>query len=224
MKQAFVSKGYGTVMVSSLETTHPYLQISLETGVNIIPQFSIKVPIEESGMDHERVAVLGIELLLEEFIGYLTGCGLDTEICEQLYVNILHILEDFSLEAGNENSTQYDSSNSMSLDDIINSDPMKNFEFNFKIPEDFYKQVYKKVVTAGTSVQRTERVKPFKREYLTDFKDVIPNNIDPAKTLKKYRNNIFKHTPSKNYVMVYDITGRPTGVMEAPKNPVKWRK
>jgi hypothetical protein len=105
----------------------------------------------------------------------------------------------------------------------LESESSKLFEIEFDLPEAFFDDVYKNVVTAsGTEYRRTDRAKPYKREHGIKMED-IPDSIDPKKVIKKYRNNIYKHTPSKNYILTYDINGRPTGMVEAPKSPMRFK-
>lgn len=225
-KISFVAPQKGEISAAIIQSIPASILVSIDCGLQQIPQFSIRVPIDlEANLNAIQLVYLAVETVAYEILGFLLGSGIDPKSCQLMYMNILKALEKAEIKAGGNSDAERSGSADELLDRILEEEDDKLYEIDFDIPELFVDQVYDHIITASSnSYVRTQRVTPFKRDFLIEFTD--HSNIkktDPKAILRKYRNNVFKHTPSKNYILVYDITGKPVGVTEAPRGPIKWK-
>lgn len=215
MKIGYVASKKGEITIFKDMGASPYIQVALDPQIPQIPQFSLRVRVEDH-QEFETISKMAVAALLEEVTAFLVGQEVSTEVVNQLCSSVLKGLTNL-LEEIDESNRQ----NKTVLDTALESESSELYEIDFDLPEDFFDGIYKNVVTAsGTEYRRTDRARPFKRQTGIPIDNMIQKSLDPKSVIKKYRNNIYKHTPSKNYIITYDINGRPTGMVEAPKSPL----
>jgi len=227
MKLSYVGDRNGDLSISILSSNPPSILVSIDTQIPQIPQFSIRTPYDpDVNLNTKEIAYLATEVVLNELMTTLVGYGVNSAVCKKLFSNIVKALSEF-MEDQESGDIERSGTADEVLQKIVDQETDTLYEFGFEVPEEFFQEAYNKIVTASSSntIVRTDRAKPYKRQYQMDFTNSkLLTKMDPTKVLRQYRNNVFKHTPSKNYIMVYDVSGKPTGVMEAPRSPIKWKR
>lgn len=216
MKIGYVASKKGEITIFIGMGERPYIQAILDPQIPQIPQFNLKVQIGNDD-SFSIISKMAITALLEEVTAFLVGQEVSTEVINQLCSSALKSLSNLLKEIEDADNRK----DKNVLDQILESESSELYEIEFDLPEDFFSGIYKNVVTAsGSEYKRTDRARPYRRQTGIPIDNMIQNKLDPKSVIKKYRNNIYKHTPSKNYIITYDINGRPTGMVEAPRSPL----
>jgi hypothetical protein len=216
MKIGYVSTKMGELDLFLDMGPRPRIQVSLNPQIPQIPRYNLSVEIE-STKDFRQICRMATLALLTDVTGFLNGQGINPETIEKLHKSVMQSLDKELSEIDGEFQERG------ALENALESEPFQLLEIEFELPEEFFSDVYKNIVTAATEYRRTERAKPYKRDHGTKFDNLDLNTVNPKKTIEQYRNNVFKHTPSKNYILTYDINGRPTGMIEAPRFPINYK-
>lgn len=205
MKLGYVAGKHGTLTLTLDKTSSPYIAATLDPQIPQIPQIGLRVDIK-GDENIKELFLMATEVLLEDLNVQLMASGIDPNVIMAFNVNLMDCFSQY-VNTGDREVKSYE------------DEPITMAELEFEIPEALIMEAHSKIVTASSDIKRTNRVSPYKRDL---SKANIPDYIDPKKTLKKFRNNVYKHTPSKNYIMTYDVNGRPTGMIEAPKSPINY--
>lgn len=204
-KISYISPPLAELNITVIRNENPTVILALDVGMpNYLPHFDLKFPLIDEGNGVKMAALVreALGVLLDEVMMFMQSMEYDREVQVQLYAAALQCFESMTgaSEAG-ATMPEY------TRDNIVNT-----YEGTFPMPPAFVEETQRAVVTAATKVQR---VPANRRIELTKLPPSKPTTNDVEKIIRLYRNRSLQQQPHRLYVMVYDQTGHPAGVIPA---------
>lgn len=204
-KTAYVSPSFAELSITVIRDSNPSVTLSFDVGMpNYLPHFDLKFPLIEEGSGAKMALLVreALTVLLDEVTMFMQSMEYDREVQVELYAAALQCFEGMGVE----------SEADAHMPEYTRDDMVRVYEGTFPMPQAFVEETQDKVVTAATKVQR---VPQNRRIELTKLKPPTTTTNEVEKIIRLYRDRSLKQQPHRLYVMVYDQTGRPAGVMPA---------
>lgn len=197
MKRAFISPSEGEITVVVTKVPRTEIMLSLALGMPSAPVYSIRIPYD--GTDASDVKILyeeGFSALLDEVTAHLFSQGVGHDVLVQLYAQGLAAV------AALENTPIKDDGTSVML------------EVKFPLDQTFVDAINKFVVTAAPKNPRQWAINMPSKKPLTDAQRMIRERRDRA----------LRNHPGPIFTVVYNIQGKPVGVVELNKNQIRKKR
>ena len=207
-KQAYLSPATGSLDISVIRDSRPYVLITLDLGIPNFTVFSLKFPVvEDKPSTMSELVAEAVHTLLDEMSAFMISIGFEEKVIVNIYAAVLTCFKGITGEA--------DTNKSQSA---ISKDPtVKTFEGTFKLPMDFINETYDKVVTAsgGKQIKRPPVHRHLELTYEKPSKTTVQ---DARSVIRQFRNRSLKSQPSPMYVIVYDSFGKARGTIPIGPN------
>jgi hypothetical protein len=217
MKKAYVSPPTANVTLTVVRDSNPRVVLTFDVGLpNWLPHFELKMPLTE--VNGPKMAALcreALGVLLDEVIAFMMTMGYDREIQVQLYSAALACFDEITPSSeADARQPEY------TRDDVV-----QVYEGTFPMPASFIDQTQARIVTAAPNVKRSP-APPVPMTRVIQMTKMPPNKITPTeaeRTIRMYKNRSLTSQPKPMYIVVYDMAGKPTGVLPLnPANPA-WK-
>lgn len=202
MKTAYISPANGELEITIIREGNPYVVIELDLGIPNFTRFSLKFPLiiaEPNNMSTVTQEALGI--LLDEVATFMMSMKYDKEVITDIYARALSAFSGMNV----------DSSTQAKFTDVAQDPNIETYKALFKLPQSFVQETQERVVTSAAYIKRAPAVRQI------EFGTAVPTNKnnmgDLQRTIRQFRNRQLKTQPKPLYVIVYDVQGRPTGVL-----------
>jgi hypothetical protein len=206
-KVAYVSPPEAELNITVIRDANPTVVLSFDVGMpNYLPHFDLKFPLVTEGTGAGMAAVVreALTVLLDEVMTFMQSMEYARDVQVQLYAAALQCFE--AMGAASEADA--------AMPEYTRDNIVRVYEGTFPMPQAFVEETQSRVVTAATKVQR---VPVNRRIELTKLPPNKTNTYDVEKLIRMYRNRSLKTQPHRLFLMVYDQTGRPVGVVNADK-------
>ena len=206
MKKSYIAPPTGTLEINVIRGAEPYCTILLDLGIPNFTVFSLKMPIvQDKIVDQQGLIAEGLAAVLDEMSAFMISMEFLEEVIVQTYATVLATFQEMT----SANNTE------ANMSEIAKDDMVTTYVGSFPMPRSLVNETYDKVVTAANVIKR-----PPKYRHI-EFTEMKPNKInqqDVGRLIRQYRGRSIKTQPKSMYMLVYDMTGRPAGIVPVGGN------